>query len=161
MYARDYRQNKSGAVRAFEDAYAKECFLKQTASSAMHQTCTGRESPYENAENNAARSAGSAHPDARSGGGRNENFTGYSSDAGHERQAEFNGQACDNECGASSRDAGLPERRKSEGGGISKIFGDADTGDILLLFLILFFLMDSDKENDSLIPIILAVLLLF
>ena len=160
MYARDYRQNKSGAVRAFEDAYAKECFLKQTASSAMHQTCTGRESPYENAENNAARSAGSAHTDARSGGGRNENFTGYSSDAGHERQAEFNGQACDNEHGAPSRDAGLPERKKSECG-LSKIFGDADTGDILLLFLILFFLMDSDKENDSLIPIILAVLLLF
>ena len=126
----------------------------------MHQSCTRRESPYENAENNAARSAGSAHTDARSGGGRNENFTGYSSDAGHERQAEFNGQACDNEHGASSRDAGLPERKKSECG-LSKIFGDADTGDILLLFLILFFLMDSDKENDSLIPIILAVLLLF
>lgn len=69
MYARDYRQNKSGAVRAFEDAYAKRMFFE---ANCFLPLCTKRvpdgKARTKNAENNAASSAGSAHPDARSGG---------------------------------------------------------------------------------------------
>lgn len=43
---------------------------------------------------------------------------------------------------------------------LQKLFGISDGGDILLLLLIVFFLTDGDSENDKLIPLLLAVLLL-
>ena len=42
MYAREFPQNKSGTVRAFEDAYAKEEFLRRSAGQAESRTCTGK-----------------------------------------------------------------------------------------------------------------------
>ena len=42
MYAREFPQNKSGTVRAFEDAYAKEEFLRRSAGQAESRTYTGK-----------------------------------------------------------------------------------------------------------------------
>ena len=50
---------------------------------------------------------------------------------------------------------------KEKSCGLKKLFGGMEGGDLLLLLLIVFFLFDSDKENDSLIPLLLGVLLLF
>lgn len=62
-------------------------------------------------------------------------------------------------------DKGRPEEcetaEKEKSCGLKKLFGGMEGGDLLLLLLIVFFLFDSDKENDSLIPLLLGVLLLF
>ena len=42
MYTRSYRQSDSGAVRAFEEAYAKEDFLRRSSSvSGQSKVCGG------------------------------------------------------------------------------------------------------------------------
>ena len=106
MYSRNYNANASdGTVRAFENAFAKEEFLKKCASNVS--------------------------------GEENENLP--------EESAERNGSALES-CGG---------KRKNTG-----IFG-SDNGDLLLLLLIVFFFVDGEKENDSLIPVLLALLLLF
>lgn len=46
MYSRSYKQPPSGAVKAFEDAYAKEAFLKKTAESGDgSHGCVPKENP--------------------------------------------------------------------------------------------------------------------
>lgn len=138
MYAREYPQASGGAVRAFEDAYAKEEFLRRSAELAEYPSCTGRkpqestfaqgETPEQN-ETSDSPAAPPSETDARE---------------------------------AFSKTSAAPAVKKESGsGGIKKFLDGMDTGDLLLILLIVFFLSDSDTENDTMIPILLAVLLLF
>ncbi|MCR5353345.1 MAG: hypothetical protein K6D98_03480 [Clostridiales bacterium] len=107
MYSRNYNANASdGTVRAFENAFAKEEFLKKCASGRI----SGEDD--ENLPENSV------------------DRTVLSSESGVVK--------CKN----------------------TGIFG-SDNGDLLLLLLIVFFFVDGEKENDSLIPVLLALLLLF
>jgi len=115
MYSGTYPEKSSGAVKAFEDAYAKEEFLRRSADGAIQNTCTGKPSP-----------------DRTDGVGelrRNDGFAPLKDD---------------------------DERKNARKG----IFGDIDTGDLILILLIVFFLLDGDSENDKIIPVLLAVILL-
>ena len=127
MYSRDYPTSQSsGAVKAFEDAYAKEEFLRRSADMAENSpgcTATSEESPH---------------------------FADSIKQDPHVSECARNGK-----CIYSEKDTAKHKN------GLAGIFGNLDTGDIILVLLILFFLLDSDKENDSIIPIILAALLLF
>ena len=135
MYAREFPQNKSGTVRAFEDAYAKEEFLRRSAGQAESRTCTGKPVVEKPAE-------GTCVP-----GG---------SVAVCAPKPE--------DCRASEdipRGEGKPYAKPTaKECPLQKLFGFSDGGDILLLLLIVFFLTDGDSENDKLIPLLLAVLLL-
>lgn len=135
MYAREFPQNKSGTVRAFEDAYAKEEFLRRSAGQAESRTCTGKPVGEKPAEGTCAPS-GSVSV-----------------------------------CAPKPEDCRAPEemprgdqtpcaKPPSKECPLQKLFGISDGGDILLLLLIVFFLTDGDSENDKLIPLLLAVLLL-
>lgn len=135
MYAREFPQNKSGTVRAFEDAYAKEEFLRRSAGQAESRTCTGKPVGEKPAE-------GTCVP----GGSVSV-------------------------CAPKPEDCRAPEemprgdqtpcaKPPSKECPLQKLFGISDGGDILLLLLIVFFLTDGDSENDKLIPLLLAVLLL-
>lgn len=127
MYSRDYPANKSsGAVKAFEDAYAKEEFIRRASDMAEKSpgcTAISKESPH---------------------------FTESTRDETELPECSKNGK-----CIYSEKDTAKHKN------GLAGILGNVDSGDIILILLILFFLFDSDKENDSVIPIILAVLLLF
>lgn len=135
MYAREFPQNKSGTVRAFEDAYAKEEFLRRSAGQAESRTCTGKPVGEKPAEGTCA-PGGSVSV-----------------------------------CAPKPEDCRAPEemprgdqtpcaKPPSKECPLQKLFGISDSGDILLLLLIVFFLTDGDSENDKLIPLLLAVLLL-
>lgn len=135
MYAREFPQNKSGTVRAFEDAYAKEEFLRRSAGQAESRTCTGKPVGEKPAEGTCA-PGGSVSV-----------------------------------CAPKPEDCRAPEemprgdqtpcaKPPSKECPLQKLFGISDDGDILLLLLIVFFLTDGDSENDKLIPLLLAVLLL-
>jgi len=135
MYAREFPQNKSGTVRAFEDAYAKEEFLRRSAGQAESRTCTGKPVGEKPAEGTCA-PGGSVSV-----------------------------------CAPKPEDCRAPEemprgdqtpcaKPPSKECSLQKLFGISDGGDILLLLLIVFFLTDGDSENDKLIPLLLAVLLL-
>lgn len=135
MYAREFPQNKSGTVRAFEDAYAKEEFLRRSAGQAESRTCTGKPIGEKPAEGTCA-PGGSVSV-----------------------------------CAPKPEDCRAPEemprgdqtpcaKPPSKECPLQKLFGISDGGDILLLLLIVFFLTDGDSENDKLIPLLLAVLLL-
>lgn len=135
MYAREFPQNKSGTVRAFEDAYAKEEFLRRSAGQAESRTCTGKPVGEKPAEGTCAL-GGSVSV-----------------------------------CAPKPEDCRAPEemprgdqtpcaKPPSKECPLQKLFGISDGGDILLLLLIVFFLTDGDRENDKLIPLLLAVLLL-
>lgn len=135
MYAREFPQNKSGTVRAFEDAYAKEEFLRRSAGQAESRTCTGKPVGEKLAEGTCA-PGGSVSV-----------------------------------CAPKPEDCRAPEemprgdqtpcaKPPSKECPLQKLFGISDGGDILLLLLIVFFLTDGDNENDKLIPLLLAVLLL-
>lgn len=135
MYAREFPQNKSGTVRAFEDAYAKEEFLRRSAGQAESRTCTGKPVSEKPAEGTCA-PGGSVSV-----------------------------------CAPKPEDCRAPEemprgdqtpcaKPPSKECPLQKLFGISDGGDILLLLLIVFFLTDGDSENDKLIPLLLAVLLL-
>lgn len=115
MYSSSYKA-RSGTVAAFEDAYAKEEFLRRTAGTENVSGCTPASRPV------------SVDADSQSP------------------------QICEN------KKPSVPFKPKKE---VSGFFGGLDGGDILLVLLILFFLMDKDNENDSLIPILLGLLLLF
>lgn len=127
MYSRDYPTSQSsGAVKAFEDAYAKEEFLRRSADMAENSvgcTAVSKESPH---------------------------FVDRTKEETQISECARNGK-----CIYSEKDTAKHKN------GLAGIFGNLDTGDIILVLLILFFLLDSDKENDSIIPIILAALLLF
>ena len=135
MYAREFPQNKSGTVRAFEDAYAKEEFLRRSAGQAESRTCTGKPVGEKPAEGTCA-PGGSVSV-----------------------------------CAPKPEDCRAPEemprgdqtpcaKPPSKECPLQKLFGISDGGDILLLLLSVFFLTDGDSENDKLIPLLLAVLLL-
>lgn len=125
MYAREFPQNKSGTVRAFEDAYAKEEFLRRSAGQAESRTCTGKPVGEKPAESTCA-PGGSVSV-----------------------------------CAPKPEDCRAPEEMpRGDQTPCAKLFGISDGGDILLLLLIVFFLTDGDSENDKLIPLLLAVLLL-
>ena len=135
MYAREFPQNKSGTVRAFEDAYAKEEFLRRSAGQAESRTCTGKPVGEKPAEGTCA-PGGSVSV-----------------------------------CAPKPEDCRAPEemprgdqtpcaKPPSKECPLQKLFGFSDGGDMLLLLLIVFFLTDGDSENDKLIPLLLAVLLL-
>ena len=135
MYAREFPQNKSGTVRAFEDAYAKEEFLRRSAGQAESRTCTGKPVGEKPAEGTCA-PGGSVSV-----------------------------------CAPKPEDCRAPEemprgdqtpcaKPPSKECPLQKLFGISDGGDILLLLLLVFFLTDGDSENDNLIPLLLAVLLL-
>ncbi len=108
MYSRNYANTSDGTVRAFENAYAKEEFLKKCASGKINEVSDDNANGCENQNNQI------------------------------ESIREGNVQKC--------RSAGL--------------FG-GDAGDLLILLLIIFFFFDGDKENDILIPVLLALILLF
>ncbi len=127
MYAREYPQNKSGTVRAFEDAFAKEEFLRRSAENAT-SGCTGKVLPSERPNGSACEQSMPPVPP--------------------ERVPEA-APPCDS-------DEKKPSKKECP---LQKLFGFSDGGDVLLLLLIVFFLTDSDSENDRLIPILLAVLL--
>ncbi len=117
MYSGTYPEKSSGAVKAFEDAFAREEFLRRSAGGAEQNTCTGK----------TARPA---------------------------EEKEEDRKICLNaEKAVSDADSG---RKK----GLSALFGGIDTGDLILILLIVFFLLDGDSENDKAVPILLAVLLL-
>ncbi len=120
MYARDYNTQKSGAVRAFEDAYAKEDFLRRAAENPPNHSCTGVQ------------------------------------DSGERAMLRLTPQ--DQE--PPGTDALTVSEAPKTVEKAKKLPFGLEKGDMLLVFLILFFLSDGDKENDSLVPILLAVLLL-
>ncbi len=126
MYSREYpREQSRGAVKAFEDAYAKEEFLRRSA----------------NAGSDSSGCISTAEANAKSIENRTEN-----SDYSYESKDI---SAC------SEKDTAKHK------GGLADLFKGADSGDLILLLLIVFFLFDSDRENDLIIPVLLAVLLLF
>ena len=135
MYAREFPQNKSGTVRAFEDAYAKEEFLRRSAGQAESRTCTGKPVGEKPAE-------GTCAP-----GGSVSVCAPKPEDC---RAPEEMPRGDQTPCAK-------PPSKECP---LQKLFGISDGGDILLLLLIVFFLTDSDSENDKLIPLLLAVLLL-
>lgn len=135
MYAREFPQNKSGTVRAFEDAYAKEEFLRRSAGQAESRTCTGKPVGEKPAE-------GTCAP-----GGSVSVCAPKPEDC---RAPEEMPRGDQSPCAK-------PPAKECP---LQKLFGISDGGDILLLLLIVFFLTDGDSENDKLIPLLLAVLLL-
>lgn len=135
MYAREFPQNKSGTVRAFEDAYAKEEFLRRSAGQAESRTCTGKPVGEKPAEGTCA-PGGSVSVCAPKPEDR--------------RAPEEMPRGDQTPCAK-------PPSKECP---LQKLFGISDGGDILLLLLIVFFLTDGDSENDKLIPLLLAVLLL-
>ena len=114
MYSREYSKS-TGAVNAFEDAYAKEEFLRRTGA-------------VTNAPQNNLPS-------------KEENS--FATVQSEEIAVPTNNYAA----------------KRTHG--LAGLFSEMDSGDILLLLLIIFFLFDSDTENDIIIPILLGVLLLF
>ena len=135
MYAREFPQNKSGTVRAFEDAYAKEEFLRRSAGQAESRTCTGKPVVEKPAE-------GTCVP-----GGSVAVCAPKPEDC-HASEDMPRGEG---------RSYAKPTAQECP---LQKLFGFSDGGDMLLLLLIVFFLTDGDSENDKLIPLLLAVLLL-
>ena len=135
MYAREFPQNKSGTVRAFEDAYAKEEFLRRSAGQAESRTCTGKPVGEKPAE-------GTCAP-----GGSVSVCAPKPEDCRAPEEMPRGGQT----------PCAKPPSKECP---LQKLFGISDGGDILLLLLIVFFLTDGDSENDKLIPLLLAVLLL-
>ena len=115
MYTSSYKA-RAGTLKAFEDAYAREDFLRRSSSSGNVKGCT----PF------------SEH------------------DEKNEKIREI-------KCVEEKKTPSLLGKPK-EGSGL---FSGMDGGDILLVLLILFFLTDKDSENDGLIPILLALILLF
>lgn len=116
MYSSSYKAN-SGTLKAFEDAYAREDFLRRSSSSGNTRGCT----PFSEHVDNTVRK--------------------------HEVE----------NCDVEKKEPSFPCKPK----GSSSLLSGMDGGDILLILLILFFLTDKDSENDSLIPILLALILLF
>ncbi|MGN1121447.1 MAG: hypothetical protein ACI4RV_03695 [Eubacteriales bacterium] len=148
MYAREYPQHKSGAVRAFEDAYAKEEFLRRSANQGEHGGCTGK-SPQDTAREVPC------EPLSQPEKAERDNMRDRKQDCMQDCM-----QNCIKEesvCPAKENRPAVPEKEC----GLKKLFGGTDNGDLLLILLIFFFLSDSDKENDMLIPVLLAILLLF
>lgn len=138
MYAREYPQNKSGAVRAFEDAYAKEEFLRRSAENPSAQSCTGKITPDTRLRSEET------------------NFPAHSENEAFSR--EIDRHRAESPC--ASDEMGKPsEKSTGKECPLKKLFGFSDGGDLLLFLLIVFFLTDNDSENDKLIPILLAVLL--
>lgn len=116
MYSREYPGEQSrGAVKAFEDAYAKEEFLRRSANVSAKDTVS---------VSNAV---------------------------------ETDTDICQQE----NKGICTQKDTAKHKGGLADLFKGADSGDLILLLLIVFFLFDSDRENDLLIPVLLAVLLLF
>ncbi len=135
MYAREFPQNKSGTVRAFEDAYAKEEFLRRSAGQAESRTCTGKPVGEKPAEGTCA-------------------------PGGSVSVCAPKPEDCRAPEGMPRGDQTPCAKPPSKECPLQKLFGISDGGDILLLLLIVFFLTDGDSENDKLIPLLLAVLLL-
>lgn len=121
MYSRNYNSGSSGAVKAFEDAYAKEEFLRRNAAS---QNTSGCVQPVQKPVNT-------------------------------EQDKDFSEQGSAGAVISQNNDTA------KRGKGLAGLFSGYDSGDMILLLLIVFFLFDSDTENDSVIPILLTVLLLF
>ncbi len=125
MYSREYpREQSRGAVKAFEDAYAKEEFLRRSASTPAETA--GSNIPEQNARRAIEHIETSA-------------------------------------CSYENKDISICTEKDTakRKGGLADLFKGADSGDLMLLLLIVFFLFDSDRENDLIIPVLLAVLLLF
>ena len=114
MYLRENSSSSSGTIKAFEDAYAKEEFLRRSAENG---------GPCKNTQSHADNKENFAYP------------------------------FCENE----KRETKSIENRKNP---LQNLFLGKDSGDIILLLLIVFFLFDKDSENDSVIPILLTVLLI-
>ena len=128
MYSSSYK-HRSATVSAFEDAYAKEAFLKRSASHDNRYGCT----PY--SENVCKKSEGC-----------------------NERENETESQKlCPSKAESKEKSPLLPYKPNENSGLLSGM----DGGDILLVLLIVFFLIDHDTENDMLIPLLLALVLLF
>lgn len=118
MYSRDQTRS-TGAVKAFEDAFAKEDFLRRTGTQ------------------------------------NNSNTPARKTDDICEKTQRSEQTLCNEQ-------SNYPNNYTAKHrGGLAGLFSDKDSGDILLALLVIFFLLDSDKENDSLIPILLAILLFF
>ena len=126
MYSRPYKAQSSGAVRAFEDAYAKEEFLRRTSVMGKDSTACIPDSCNKRA-----------------------------TDACSEEKLTVGTEKC--LCSEKTP----PDTFRNPKNGFSGLLGDADGGDIILLFLIILFLTDKDDENDRISPILLAVLLFF
>lgn len=113
MYAREYPSSESATVKAFEDAYAKEAFLRRSAGTDNVNKCVN----YDNCSEVCTQNSDSTH--------------------------------------------NISSESKKTPSGLSRLFGNTDGGDLLILLLAVFFLFDNDKENDKIIPVLLAILLLF
>ena len=120
MYSRNYNSGSGGAVKAFEDAYAREEFLRRSAASGEKQGVAPSAQQNESYEKNELRE--------------------------HKEPMSVVPQNND-----------TAKRSK----GLAGLFSGYDSGDMILLLLIVFFLFDSDTESDSVIPVLLTVLLLF
>ena len=126
MYSSSYK-HRSGTLNAFEDAYAKEDFLRRSALSGGNGGCT----PYS---------------EKKTVNDRKDDNICETDNAGN--------------LTVSCNENTPSECRNPKKGNSGLLFG-MDGGDILLVLLILFFLSDKDSENDGLIPILLAILLIF
>lgn len=126
MYSSSYK-HRPGTLTAFEDAYAKEEFLRRSASSGNTSGCT----PY---SENVCHQTENCHEKEK------KQPQSAQMIPSHEKSPS--------ECRNPKREA-------------SGLLSGMDGGDILLILLILFFLSDKDSENDSLIPILLGILLIF
>ena len=123
MYSSSYK-HRPATLSAFEDAYAKEQFLKRSASGKAINGCT----PYSEA---ALASVKEDKPEAES---------------------------CREIVSCDEKPPSVHGKPKK---GVSGLLSGMDGGDILLILLIIFFLSDKDDENDTLIPVLLSLLLLF
>lgn len=123
MYSSSYK-HRSATLNAFEDAYAKEQFLKRSASGKAVSGCT----PYSEAALSCVR---------------------------EEKPKE---ELCKEIVTCNEKPPSVPVKPKK---GVSGLLSGMDGGDILLILLIVFFLSDKDDENDTLIPVLLSLLLLF
>lgn len=115
MYSSSYKA-RAGTLKAFEDAYAREDFLRRSSSVGNVKGCT---------------------PSSEHG--------------------EKNDKEREMKCIEVNKSPSLRGKPKESSG----LFSGMDGGDILLILLILFFLTDNDSENDGLIPVLLALILLF
>ena len=126
MYSSSYK-HRPATLSAFEDAYAKEAFLKRSASSGNTSGCT----PY---SEKVCHKTENCREDEALRTQSTEIITPYEK---------------------------TPSECRNPKKGNSGLFSGMDGGDILLVLLIIFFLSDKDSENDGLIPILLASLLIF
>ena len=128
MYSSSYK-HRPATVSAFEDAYAKEAFLKRSASSDNRYGCT----PY------------------------SEKVCKKTQDCNEKENERETQKLCQSKAEHKEKSPFLPCKPNENSGLLSGM----DGGDILLVLLIIFFLVDSDNEHDILIPILLSLVLLF